>query len=83
MNLLAASFLAQVGARYDLFQVAFTFLNLLVFFPLLAHCPPPWRRRAVPVRISLTILLCLFAASPVLTQNAARSPGPRASPTST
>ena len=68
MNLLGAHFLAQAGERYDLFQVVFTFLNLLAFFPC-------WLIARLMVsraggRTGRLVLLCLFAASPVFLQNA-------------
>lgn len=34
MNVVGAHFLSQVGSPYSIFQVVFTCLNLLVFFPL-------------------------------------------------
>jgi len=68
MNLLAAHFLGQAGERYDLFQVAFTFLNLLAFFPC-------WLIARLMVargggRTGRLVLLCLLAASPLFLQNA-------------
>ena len=65
MNLLAAFFLAQVGDRFELFQVVFAFLNLLVFLPCCLIMPAlakRSRRRILP-------LVALFALNPVLTQN--------------
>jgi hypothetical protein len=52
MNLLAAFFLAQVGDRFELYQLAFLFLNLLVFLPCCLLAPllaPCGRWRVVPV----------------------------------
>jgi Flp pilus assembly protein TadD len=68
MNLLGTHFLAQVGERYDLFQVVFTFFNLLAFFPccLIARLMVP---RAAG-RSGHAVLLCLLAASPLFLQNA-------------
>jgi len=68
MNLLAAHFLAQVGERYDLFQAAFTVLNLLAFFPC-------WLIARLLVsraggRAGRIALLGLFFASPLFLQNA-------------
>jgi len=66
MNLLGAFFLAQTGDRFELFQVAFMFLNLLVFLSCCLIAPalgPGGRRRIVP-------LVALFALSPLVMQNA-------------
>jgi hypothetical protein len=52
MNLLAAFFLAQVGDRFELYQLAFLFLNLLVFLPCCLLAPllaPRGRWRILPV----------------------------------
>ena len=65
MNLLGALFLAQVGDRFELFQVVFAFLNLLVFLPCCLIMPAlakRSRRRILP-------LVALFALNPVLMQN--------------
>jgi tetratricopeptide (TPR) repeat protein len=68
MNLLGAHFLAQVGERYDLFQVAFVFLNLLAFIPcgLMARLMVP----RAGGRAGWTVLACLFAANPLFLENA-------------
>jgi hypothetical protein len=64
MNLVASFFLAQAGDRFELFQITFAFLNLLVFLPCGLLLPAlAGRRRVLP-------LLALFAFNPVLTQNA-------------
>jgi hypothetical protein len=66
MNVLAAFFLAQTADRYEIFQLVFTFLNLLVFLPCCLLMPAlggSQRRRILP-------LLCLFALNPVVIQNA-------------
>jgi hypothetical protein len=64
MNVLGAFFLGLAGDRYELFQVTFGFLNLLVFFPCLLLAPSLWkaRRHVLP-------LTALFAASPVIMEN--------------
>lgn len=65
MNLLAAFFLAQVGDGFELFQVVFAFLSLLVFLPCCLIMPAlakRSRRRILP-------LVALFALNPVLMQN--------------
>jgi hypothetical protein len=66
MNLLAALFLAQAGERFELFQVAFTFLNLLVFLPCCLIAPALARGARRPV----VLLTALFALSPIVVQNA-------------
>lgn len=65
MNLLGAFFLAQTSDRFECFQLAFAFLNLLVFLPCYLIAPAVafrGRRRVAP-------LVALFAASPVVMQN--------------
>ena len=65
-NILAAFFLAQIEDRFEIFQLVFVFLNLLVFLPCCLIMPAlagPRRRRILP-------LLCLFALNPVVIQNA-------------
>ena len=65
MNLLAAFFMAQTGDRFEIYETAFTFLNLLAFFPccLLLHAMSRSRARYLP-------LVALFALNPMLMQNA-------------
>jgi hypothetical protein len=65
MNLLGTFFLAQAGDRFELFQITFTFLNLLVFLPccLLMPALTGRRRRILP-------LLALLALNPLVMQNA-------------
>ena len=65
MNVLAAFFLAQTAARFELFQVVFVYLNLLLFLPcclLLPALGRKARRRVWP-------LVLLFASSPLAMQN--------------
>lgn len=65
MNVIAAFFLGQSGDSFQVYQVVFLFLNLLLFLPCYLLMPAlagAGRRRAIP-------LLALFAASPVVMQN--------------
>jgi hypothetical protein len=65
MNVLAAHFLAQVGRSYELFQVTFLFLNLLIALPLLLVATLLVRRAS-----RRTLFVAGFlAASPMLLQN--------------
>ncbi|PYS37655.1 MAG: hypothetical protein DMG14_20495 [Acidobacteria bacterium] len=69
MNVLAAYFLAQTQDRFELFQILFTFLNLLIFLPcclLLPALGGVRRPRILP-------LVLLFALNPVVMQNATYS----------
>ena len=66
MNMLAAFVMAQAGDRFEVFQASFAFLNLLLFLPCclaLAMLAPPRRPSVLP-------LTALFAASPVIMENA-------------
>jgi len=65
MNLLAGHFLAQVGDDFELFQAAFVFLNLLVFFPCCLLARALVRRGGR----RLGALAVLFAAGPLVMQN--------------
>jgi hypothetical protein len=69
MNVVAAYFLGQTEDRFELFQIAFTFLNLLVFLPCCLILPAI----AGPRRISILALVALFALSPVIMQSATYS----------
>ena len=65
MNVLTAFFLAQTADRFELFQVVFVFLNLLLFLPCCLMMPALGRRagrRTWP-------LVLLFASSPLVMQN--------------
>ena len=66
MNVLAAYFLALTGDRFEIFQLVFTFLNLLVFLPccMMARALGPVRRARV------WPLVVLFAMSPMVMENA-------------
>jgi len=65
MNLVAAFFLGPTQDRYELFQVTFAFLNLLVFLPCFVLAPALTGLRG---RRLWTFPL-FFAANPVLMQN--------------
>ena len=65
-NLLAAFFLGLVSDRFELFQIVLAFLNLLVFVPCCLALPLLARSR----RFGVLPLVGLFAASPILMQNA-------------
>jgi hypothetical protein len=64
MNELAAFFLAQTRDRFEIFQVIFTLLNLLIFFPCCLIMPALAGRR----RTYIWPLVLLFAASPAVMQ---------------
>ena len=66
MNLLGAFFLAQTSDRFELFQISFAFLNLLVFFPCCLILPALWRRS----RRRAWLLAALFALNPLIMENA-------------
>ena len=66
MNVLAAFFMAQTEDRFELFQVASAFLNVLLFLPCCLMLPAlglARRPRTLP-------LVALFAFSPVVIENA-------------
>jgi hypothetical protein len=65
MNLLGAFFLAQAGDRFDLFQIVFAFLNLLVFLPCCLIAPAIAKSR----RSEIVPLVALFALNPMVSQN--------------
>jgi hypothetical protein len=66
MNVIAAFVLAQAGDRYEVFQAAFAFLNLLAFLPCCLMLP----FLARPRRPGVLPLVAIFACSPVIMQNA-------------
>ena len=66
MNVLAAFFLAQTQDRFELFQVASAFLNLLMFLPCCLMLPALGLAR----RPRILPLVALFACSPVVMENA-------------
>jgi hypothetical protein len=65
MNQLAAFFLGQTGDRFEIFQLIFAFLNLLVFLPCCLILPA----LVGPRRIFARPLVALFALNPVVMQN--------------
>jgi hypothetical protein len=66
MNVLAAHFLAQVGRAYEMFQLTFVFLNLLIVLPLMLVATALVHRAS-----RRTLFVAGFlAASPMLLQNA-------------
>jgi hypothetical protein len=65
MNILAAFFLAQTQDRFEIFQVIFAFLNLLMFLPCCLILPALSGAR----RISVLPLVALFAMNPVVMQS--------------
>jgi len=65
-NVLAAFFLGQVGDRFELFQIVFAFLNLLLFLPCCLALPMLARSR----RFGVLPLVTVFATSPIVMQNA-------------
>jgi 4-amino-4-deoxy-L-arabinose transferase-like glycosyltransferase len=69
MNVLGAFFLAQSDDRFELFQLIFTFLNLLLFLPCCLIMPAFGGAR----RPRILPLLCLFALNPVVIENATYS----------
>ncbi len=65
MNELAAFFLAQTRDRFEVFQVIFAFLNLLMFLPCCLIMPALVGSR----RASVRRLIALFAMNPVVIQS--------------
>jgi hypothetical protein len=66
MNVLVAFFLAQTQDRFELFQVASAFFNLLLFLPCCLMLPALGLAR----RPRILPLVALFACSPVVMENA-------------
>lgn len=66
MNLVAAIFLGLTEDRFEIFQVVFTFLNLLLFLPCCLAIPVVARVR----RVSILPLVAIFAMNPAVIQNA-------------
>jgi len=66
MNVLAAFFLAQTADRFEIFQIVFTFLNLLAFLPCCLIMPA----LAGPGRLRMLPLAVLFALNPIVMQAA-------------
>jgi hypothetical protein len=65
MNEIAAFFLAQTADRFEIFQVIFAFLNLLMFLPCSLIMPA----LTGPRRTLVLPLTLLFAANPVIMQH--------------
>ena len=65
MNELAAFFLGQTSDRFEIFQLIFAFLSLLMFLPCLLIMPALVGRRRTFVRP----LVALFALNPVVMEN--------------
>jgi hypothetical protein len=65
-NVLASFFLAQTAERFELFQVVFAFLNLLLFLPCCLLMPALSKR----AKGRTWLLVLLFATSPVVMENA-------------
>ena len=66
MNVLAAFFLGVTQDRFEIFQLVFAFLNLLVFLPCCLAIPLLVRVR----KLSLLPLVGIFAMNPAVMQNA-------------
>ena len=66
MNVIAAFVMAEAGDRFEVFQAIFAFLNLLLFLPCCLALPVLAR----PRRPGIVPLVAIFAASPVIMQNA-------------
>jgi hypothetical protein len=66
MNVLAAIFLGLTQDRFEIFQLVFAFLNLLLFLPCCLAIPLVARVR----RISVLPLVAIFAMNPAIMQNA-------------
>jgi hypothetical protein len=69
MNVLAAFFLGLTQDRFEIYQAVFAFLNILLFLPAYLLAPALGFRR----RPAAVVLTALFAASPVVMQNATYS----------
>jgi hypothetical protein len=69
MNVVTAYFLGQTEDRFEFFQIAFTFLNLLIFLPCCLILPAI----AGPRRTHILPLVALVALNPVIMQNATYS----------
>jgi hypothetical protein len=65
MNEVAAFFMAQTGDRFEVFQLIFAFLNLLMFLPCCLIMPA----LVGPRRTFVKPLVALFALNPVVMQN--------------
>jgi hypothetical protein len=66
MNVLAAFFLGLTTDRFEIFQLVFVFLNLLLFLPCCLLLPVVAKVRRIPI----LPLVGIFAMNPVVMQNA-------------
>ena len=66
MNVLAALFLGVTADRFEIFQLVFAFLNLLLFLPCCLAIPVVARVR----KVSVLPLVAIFAMNPAVMQNA-------------
>jgi hypothetical protein len=66
MNMVASLFLGLTQDRFEIFQVVFTFLNLLLFLPCCLAIPLVARVR----KISVLPLVAIFAMNPAIMENA-------------
>ena len=66
MNVIAAIFLGVTADRFELLQLVFVFLNLLLFLPCCLMLPVVVKTR----RIRILPLVALFAMNPAVMQNA-------------
>ncbi len=66
MNVLAALFLGVTADRFEIFQLVFAFLNLLLFLPCCLAIPVVARVR----RVRMLPLVAVFAMNPAVMQNA-------------
>jgi hypothetical protein len=66
MNMVASLFLGVTDDRFEIFQVVFTFLNLLLFLPCCLAIPLVARVRKVRV----LPLVAIFAMNPAIMENA-------------
>ena len=72
MNVLAAHFMAQTRDQFYVFQVVFTFLNLLMFLPCCLILPALLKTRQLhrrPAGMRVLALAALFAMNPVVMEN--------------
>ena len=66
LNVIAAFTMAQAGDGFDIFELTYTFLNLLLFLPCCLMLPVLGRAR----RRAIFVLAAIFACSPLIIVNA-------------
>ena len=71
MNVLAAFFLGQTTDRFEIFQIVFLFLNLLLFLPCFLMLPALALQRIGYNKSITVILVAIFAMNPMMMENAA------------